>query len=80
MNPSGSSGKHCILLFEDFDRYLEDAFSKAKMSNVLNAMDGITTDVPSIRIFTGNSCEVIFSDSAMTKKKNVTNTVKMLRS
>jgi hypothetical protein len=35
------------------------------MSNVLNAMDGIGTDVPDIRIFTGNNCETIFSNHAL---------------
>jgi hypothetical protein len=54
-----------ILLFEDFDRYLNSIKSEDSMADILNAMDGIVSDVKVIRFFTGNNPEVIFNNEAL---------------
>lgn len=73
MTPSGDQIK--ILLFEDFDRYLNgklprDREGKANndngyMSDVLNSLDGINSGDKIIRIFTGNDCKIIFENEAL---------------
>ena len=55
----------CILLFEDFDRYLENYHQQMKMADILNAVDGVAHSRPIVRIFTGNDCNVIFNNQAL---------------
>lgn len=54
-----------ILLFEDFDRFLEDPKISTIMASILNALDGLDDDSGVIRFFTGNNCESIFSNKAL---------------
>lgn len=61
-----------VLLFEDFDRYLEQDDSKhavesrsVHMSDILNSLDGVASGEGVIRFFTGNDCNVIFSNKAL---------------
>ena len=69
MNPKLSHGFDRygmrILLFEDFDRYLNSTESENSMADILNAMDGIVSDVKVIRFFTGNKPEIIFNNEAL---------------
>ena len=53
------------MLFEDFDRFLEDPETKILMSQILNAMDGFDDTANTIRFFTGNNCDVIFNEKAL---------------
>lgn len=65
LNPP--SATLCLLLFEDFDRYLalKSGSGDMTMADILNAMDGIQHSNPIIRIFTGNNCDVIFKNEAL---------------
>lgn len=55
-----------ILLFEDFDRFLEHQDISTVMSQILNALDGIdNADSRTVRIFTGNNADAIFGNPAM---------------
>ncbi len=55
-----------VLLFEDFDRFLNHGHVDLVMSQVLNALDGVdNTDSRTVRFFTGNDCEAIFANPAM---------------
>jgi hypothetical protein len=65
-------GKHedafRILLFEDFDRCLENPEHQKDgsfMSDVLNTLDGVNSGESVIRFFTGNDCKVIFHNNAL---------------
>ena len=65
LNPGKSSGKNVILLFEDFDRFLETPDTKQLMGQILNAMDGFDDSSNTIRFFTGNNCDIIFEEKAL---------------
>jgi hypothetical protein len=68
MNPvvSGTNeNQQKILLFEDFDRFLEDDKIDTMMSTILNSMDGFDDKGKVIRVFTGNNCHKIFSNPAL---------------
>jgi DNA polymerase III delta prime subunit len=55
-----------VLLFEDFDRFLQHDQIDLVMTQVLNALDGVdNTDSRTVRVFTGNDCEAIFGNPAM---------------
>ena len=55
-----------IVLFEDFDRFLEHQDIGVVLSQILNALDGVdNTDSRTVRFFTGNNCDVIFGTPAM---------------
>jgi SpoVK/Ycf46/Vps4 family AAA+-type ATPase len=57
--------KFRMLLFEDFDRFLESKKTSELMSQILNALDGITDKGNVVRFFTGNNCDIIFKNSAL---------------
>ena len=64
-----------ILLFEDFDRFLEHDDRKSKvdeksvqMSDILNSLDGANSGEGVIRFFTGNDCKTIFSNKALVNR------------
>lgn len=63
MNPSDKSYR--VLIFEDFDRFLNLSGTKFTMADVLNAIDGVSSEIPVIRFFTGNDCRVIFENQAL---------------
>jgi len=71
LNPQGSTDMR-IVLFEDFDRYLEtDASSPTnKMAEILNCLDGVESNNNVIRFFTGNNCELIFKNEALLSRMN----------
>jgi predicted AAA+ superfamily ATPase len=71
LNPQGSTDMR-IVLFEDFDRYLEtDASSPSnKMAEILNCLDGVESSNNVIRFFTGNNCELIFKNQALLSRMN----------
>jgi hypothetical protein len=54
-----------ILIFEDFDQFLDSPKAKSAMSDILNAMDGVVSELPVIRFFTGNNCDIIFKHPAL---------------
>lgn len=64
IGPSDDLTQYRILLFEDFDCFLE-LTSKTTMADVLNAIDGVVSEIPTIRFFTGNDCNVIFGNAAL---------------
>lgn len=71
LSPKGGAGVK-LLLFEDFDRFLEnDDYAKkvnkgsAQMSDILNSLDGVDSGEGVIRFFTGNNCDVIFKNKAL---------------
>lgn len=67
--PEGKTkGSFRILLFEDFDRCLEESDNKTNgsyMSDILNTLDGVNSGENVIRFFTGNDCKVIFDNKAL---------------
>ena len=65
LNPGKNSVKNVILLFEDFDRFLESDDTKQLMGQILNAMDGFDDTSNTIRFFTGNNCDIIFQEKAL---------------
>lgn len=66
LNPSYSSESgYRMLIFEDFDRFLDQPESKISMADILNAMDGVVSSTPVIRFFTGNNCDVVFKNAAL---------------
>jgi AAA+ superfamily predicted ATPase len=72
LNPKSGS-QPIILLFEDFDRFLEDPSpgKAALMSQILNSLDGLDgLDSKSnvSRFFTGNNCEIIFKNTALNNR------------
>ena len=63
---SQSSSRLKLLLFEDFDRFLEDAHSKQLVPQILNALDGVANaDSKTVRFFTGNDCKSIWNSPAL---------------
>ncbi|AYV83481.1 MAG: AAA family ATPase [Hyperionvirus sp.] len=54
-----------LLLFEDFDRFLEDGSKEIVMSQILNSLDGLDDSSNILRFFTGNNCDVIFKNKAL---------------
>lgn len=66
LNPSYSSDTgYRMLIFEDFDRFLDQTESKFTMADILNSMDGVVSSTPVIRFFTGNNCDVVFKNAAL---------------
>lgn len=65
LNPGKGKDKNVILLFEDFDRFLQKDENKELMGIILNALDGFDDTDNTIRFFTGNDCEVIFNEQAL---------------
>ena len=61
LNPTSKENK--IILFEDFDRYLEEG--KFVMSDILNELDGISSSNNCIRFFTANNEKIIFEHEAL---------------
>ena len=64
-----------VLLFEDFDRCLNTADAHADgayMSDVLNTLDGVNSGSGVIRFFTGNDCEKIFANKALSSRMTAT--------
>ncbi|AYV82507.1 MAG: AAA family ATPase [Hyperionvirus sp.] len=60
-----SSNETIILVFEDFDRFLENRKAAPVMSQILNSLDGLQDSSNVIRFFTGNDCDVIFNNKAL---------------
>lgn len=65
LNPGKAAKNNIILLFEDFDRFLDSEDTKQLMSQILNAMDGFDDTGNTIRFFTGNNCDNIFNEKAL---------------
>ncbi len=61
-----------ILLFEDFDRYLESDKINDVMSQILNSLSGLDDNGKTIRFFTANSTEKIFSNHALINRMSAT--------
>jgi energy-coupling factor transporter ATP-binding protein EcfA2 len=61
LNPPCKENK--IILFEDFDRYLQE--EKFVMSDILNELDGISTSNNCIRFFTANNEKIIYEHDAL---------------
>lgn len=59
-----------ILLFEDFDRYLENESGSnvIDMSQILNQLDGIETTNNSIRFFSANNPDIVLRNKALTNR------------
>jgi hypothetical protein len=59
-----------IVLFEDFDRYLENESGSnvIDMSQILNQLDGIETTSNSIRFFSANNADIVLSNKALTSR------------
>ncbi len=54
-----------IVLFEDFDRFLEGDNATNYISDILNGLDGINDQAGIVRFFSGNNCEKIFENTAL---------------
>lgn len=65
LNPKMDIPGPKLLLFEDFDRFLEDGSKEIVMSQILNSLDGLDDSSNIMRFFTGNNCEVIFKNKAL---------------
>lgn len=61
LNPKRN--RDCILLFEDFDRYLQE--EKFNMSELLNGLDGVLTTRGCIRFFTANDIAIFNKTKAL---------------
>lgn len=61
LSPDNKSNK--IIIFEDFDRYLQDG--KFVMSEILNELDGISNSNNCIRFFTANNEDIIYKHDAL---------------
>ncbi|CAH6420841.1 AAA family ATPase [uncultured virus] len=59
-----------IILFEDFDRFLENKKNDVLISNFLNALDGLDDKGDTIRFLTGNNEELILQNEAMSNRMN----------
>jgi SpoVK/Ycf46/Vps4 family AAA+-type ATPase len=69
LSPAGDNMK--IILFEDFDRYLENRKEKGdNMAEILNALDGLQSSHGIIRFFTGNNVDLILSNKALVNRLN----------
>jgi hypothetical protein len=64
LSPSMEKGLK-ILLFEDFDRFLENDKISDIMSQILNALDGFNDNGDTIRFFTANNKEIISKCEAL---------------
>jgi DNA polymerase III delta prime subunit len=70
------SAKPCILLFEDFDRWLTEeqramfynAKDKVSTSQLLNSIDGVDSGARVIRFFTANNAGVVASNAALANR------------
>lgn len=68
-----SSSTLKLVLLEDFDRYLEDnRENKARMSSILNALDGVFSATNVIRFFSANDPKIINKNSALSSRMNRT--------
>jgi hypothetical protein len=65
-------GKYTVLLFEDFDRFLEDSSITNNMSQILNSLSGVEERDGIIRFFTGNNAEKIFQNEALLNRMSST--------
>lgn len=63
LSPNNHTKSNKIIIFEDFDRYLEDG--KYTMSEILNELDGISSTNYCIRFFTANNEQIIFKHDAL---------------
>ena len=63
--PDNEAGNMKIILFEDFDRFLANPATKAHMSPILNALDGLDDKGGAIRVFTANDPDVMFGNPAL---------------
>jgi AAA+ superfamily predicted ATPase len=72
LNPPNSLTCMRIVLFEDFDRYLEkDSIRPTnKMAEILNCLDGVESSNNVIRFFTGNNCDIIKRNEALLSRMN----------
>jgi DNA replication protein DnaC len=60
-----------LVIFEDFDRYLEDEKSAKYMAQLLNALDGLSNKGCIIRFFSCNNPEIVFANSALTSRMSI---------
>jgi hypothetical protein len=60
--------KRILLLFEDFDRFLQIDNIDNAMSVILNSLDGFDDNGKIVRFFTGNNCEIIFANNALNNR------------
>jgi SpoVK/Ycf46/Vps4 family AAA+-type ATPase len=58
-------GKISILLFEDFDRFMENKNVNLITSQILNSLDGFDDKRHVIRFFTANNPDIIFNNKAL---------------
>jgi len=63
LSPVLSRRGKCIILFEDFDRYLNS--KQVDMPNILNALDGVEKTTPVIRFFTANDPGIVVNNKAL---------------
>lgn len=59
------NGKPCIILLEDFDRYLSDSNNEKVMSDLLNALDGVLNCYGVLRFFSANDMTNIIKNEAL---------------
>lgn len=62
---TNSTSKVHILLFEDFDRFMQNESVDKITSQILNSLDGFDDRSGVVRFFTANNPEVIFSNKAL---------------
>jgi ATP-dependent 26S proteasome regulatory subunit len=69
-NRNTKEDRFCIVLIEDFDRYLMSSVSENTMSAILNALDGIFPAFNIIRFFSVNNPELINKNPAICSRMN----------
>jgi len=62
LSPKTDDDGICIVIIEDFDRYI---FNEKKISELLNALDGVQSAYGTIRIFSANMPEMTLTDPAL---------------
>lgn len=63
--------RFCIVLVEDFDRYLDSEIGKSKVSELLNSLDGMFPGRYIIRFFSANNPEKINNEALITRMKRL---------
>jgi len=67
LSPNMNGVKHPIILVEDFDRYLATGNGQKKVSQLLNALDGVSPGYCAIRFFSANMVEK-FENAALASR------------
>ena len=71
LTPTGYNMSSLIVLVEDFDRYLVSEEGRSKVSELLNALDGMFPGKNIIRFFSANNPEKITDEALISRMRRV---------